>query len=188
MKEKKNFMYDKYISIEFANHVFYLPRIPANINIKNNTLSIDMANMEEYVLVDGVRCYYCLEYNSDNGIIDTWLKDFTIDGLLNNQEYYFSFILTDKEFPFRKGESRVVVPKRDYSELTSVFLDEYKDLDERIVKFLENHPEMFEKAPIYDWLDLNISISKEYFDTDLIPESIPDLFLKYLTKDYNSKQ
>lgn len=183
MDEKKyEIMYDKYISIKFSNRVFYLPRIPANIYIENNTLTIDMADMDEYVLVDGLRCFYCVVYNADNGIIGTWIKDYTIDGLMAPQPHYYSFRLTDKEFPFSKRDSRVVVPKRDYSELTTVFLNEHKDLDARVVKFLKKHPELLEKALIREWLILSDTISKR-FDPDVTPESISDFIVKELNMD-----
>ena len=89
--EKKILMLEKYVKIQFGKRAFYLPRIPANICYENNnTISIDFADMDEYVIVDGIRCYYCVIYHADNDTVDTHLKDFTIDGMVCTQPYPFS--------------------------------------------------------------------------------------------------
>ncbi len=175
-KEKATLLFKKYIRIEFGSRVFYLPRIPANIYVENNTLSIDMADMDEYVIVDGIRCYYCVIYYADKDTVNTWLKDYTIEGMVGTQQTYFPFSLSDKEFPCSNRDPRVVVPKRDYSELTSVFLEEHKELNERVVKFLEQHPETFEQASIKEWLSLSKKIANGDFDPDRLPDSLSGLF------------
>ena len=76
----------------------------------------------------------------------------------------------------------MVAPKRDYSELASAFLDEHKDLDERVVKFLEMHPEYFELISIKEWLLLNDQVAQCDIDPDLLPESISDLFQDFIKK------
>ena len=53
--------------------------IPARIDVKDNELTVDLADMDSYVLVDGIRCHYCLIYNSENDTVDTWLKDYSLD-------------------------------------------------------------------------------------------------------------
>lgn len=158
-----------YVRLEFCSHIFYLPCIPSNICFKANTLSIDMADMEEHVLVDGIQCYYCLIYDAGNDTLSTWLKDFTIDGLICPELTYLTFKISDREFSFSKHDPRTVVPKRDYTELVSVFIDEHKDLNEKVVKFLKEHPETLEKAPIHEWLDLSNQIYsyKEYNSIDV---------------------
>lgn len=177
MKNEKNILlFKKYVKITFASRIFYLPRIPADICFENNSLTIDMADMDKYVLVDGIRCYYCMTYNSDNDMVNTWLKDYSFEGMVSTQHNYFSFSLSDKEFPFSKRDPRLVVPKREYSELISAFLDEHKDLNERVVKFLKQHPETFEKVYIKDWVELSNQIATGDFDPDCLPESISDLF------------
>ena len=180
--EKELLLLKKFVRIEFGARVFYLPCIPANIYFENNTLSIDMADTEEYVIVDGIRCYYCVTYNRDNDTIGTWLKDYALDGVVFPQQHFFSFSLSDREFPFSQRDLRMVAPKRDYSELASVFLDEHKDLDERIVKFLEMHPEYFEQISIKEWLLLNDQVAQCDIDPDLLPESISDLFQDFIKK------
>ena len=175
--EKKILMLEKYVKIQFGKRAFYLPRIPANICYENNnTISIDFADMDEYVIVDGIRCYYCVIYHADNDTVDTHLKDFTIDGMVCTQPYPFSFSLTDREFPFSTRDPRPVVPKRDYSELTSEFLHEHKELNEKVVKFLEQHPETFEQASISEWLLLSDIITEREFDPVCFSESVSDLF------------
>lgn len=175
--EKELLMLEKYVKIMFGKRAFYLPRIPANIYFENNnTISIDMADMDEYVLVDGIRCYYCVIYHADKDTVNTWLKDYTFDGVVCTQHKYFPFSLSDKEFPFSERDPRLVVPKRDYSELTSVFLEEHKELNERVVKFLEKHPETFEQKSIKEWLFLSRQITKDYFDPNSLPESLSGLF------------
>lgn len=176
-KEETTLLLKKYIRIEFGSRVFYLPRIPANIHVENNTLSIDMADMdEEYVIVDGIRCYDCVIYYANKDTVNTWLKDYTIDGMVCTQKTYFPFSLSDKEFPCSNRDPRVVVPKRDYSELTSVFLEEHKELNERVVKFLEQHPETFDQASIEEWLSLSKQIANGLFDPDCLPDSLSGLF------------
>lgn len=168
--ESKILLLEKYVKIMFGKRAFYLPRIPANIYVDNNTISIDMDDMEEYVIVDGIRCYYCIEYHADNDTINTWLKDYTIGGLVCTQQTYFLFQLSDKEFPFNKRDPRLVVPKRDYSELTSEFLHEHKELNEKVVKFLEQHPESFEQADISEWLAMSDNITGGELDPDYFSE------------------
>lgn len=175
--EKTVLLLEKYVRIQFGSRTFYLPCIPANIYFEKNTLSIDMADLDEYVLVDGIRCYHCMTYNSDNDTVDTYLRDYTYDGKLCTQQSGFTFSLSDREFPFSRRDPRLVVPKRDYSELTSVFLDEHKELNERVVKLLEQHPEIFEQASIWDWIDWSDQIANGYFDPVLLPKSISELFI-----------
>ncbi len=174
-KNKFNLLLGKFVRIKFGDRVFYLPHIPANLYYKDNTLSIDMADMDEYVIVDGIRCYYCMIYHADNDTVDTWLKDFTIDGVICTQQAYCSFPLTEQEFPFGNRDSRMVVPKRDYAELTMAFLDEHKDLNGKVVKFLEKHPDCFEQMEQSEWLSLSKDFSDSDFDPDSLPETVSEL-------------
>ena len=171
---------EKYLRIEFGNHVFYVPRISANIYFKNNSLAIDMANMSEYAVVDGMRCYYCLMYNADNDILQTWLKDWELDGAVFSLPHEFTFPINAKNFPFSQRDTRMVVPKRDYSEIVLAFLEQHDELDNRISEFLKNHPDMFEQAAIKDWLLLNKYLEINVFDEDSIedclPKSVANLF------------
>lgn len=181
-KEKELLLLKKYVRVEFGSHVFYLPCIPANVSFSCNTLSIDMADMQEYVLVDGIRCYYCMIYNAESEMVQTQLKDFTIDGLICPEFHAFSFRLTDKEFSLSKRDMRMVVPKRDYMELVSAFINDHKDLNESVVKFLEEHPETFDKAPIYEWMDLSnqISMYKDYNSIDIDNDFLQSIAEKLL--------
>ncbi len=177
MKEKHTLMLEKYIKIMFGKRAFYLPRIPANVYCKDaNTIYIDMADMDEYVIVDGIRCYYCVTYHADKDTVDTHLKDYTIDGMVCERTCPFSFSLTDREFSYGTRQTWIVVPRRDYSELTSVFLEEHKELNARVVKFLKQHPETFEQISVKEWLFLSGEIDNGFSEHDWLPKSISSIF------------
>ena len=177
--EKNDLIIKKFVKIEFGSRRFFLPLSPANVCFeKKNILSIDLADMDEYVLVDGLRCYYCVIYDAENDTVSTWLKDITIDGLTCPGLTYLSFPLSAHEFAFSKRDPRPVVPIRDYSELTAAFLRQHPELDGKIVHYLEEHPESFEQASMSEWFDLNVQLSMDDCDPECFPETVSELFRK----------
>ena len=180
---------EKYVRIEFDDHVFYVPRVPSNIYFKANNLSIDMADMDTYAIVDGIRCYFCLFYDANNGVLQTWLKDWKLEGVMCPTSHEFSFPIDAKEFPFGQRDTRLVVPKRDYTEVTMAFLEQHEELDERISEFLKKHPEMFEQGDRKGaWLYLNKCLKFEDFDADTIDEDIlPELVAKLFKEECLNK-
>lgn len=174
-----------FVRIAYAGHVFYMQKKPANVFINDSGLEILMEDMNSYIIVDGVRCYYHLQLEVGNQLIHTFLKDFTIDGTICQESFPFSFPINAKEFPFsnRRGDTRVVVPKRDYSELVSAFIAQYTELDIRITDFLRNYPETFELASMDGWIELSDCIDMEEFDQKsleriLEDKAVVDLFSK----------
>lgn len=164
----------KYVRIEFDEHVFYVPLVPSNIYFEGNSLSIDMADMDTYTIVDGIRCYYCLIYDANNGILQAWLKDWKLDGVMCPTSHEFSFPIDAKEFPFGQRDTRLVVPKRDYTEVTSAFLEQHEELDERISEFLKKHPELFEQVERKcHWQNLNDLLKSGDFDADILEDYLP---------------
>ena len=166
-------VFEKFVTIYFGNRRFYLPFKPSNIYFKENKMEIFLDDMDSYVIVDGIHCHYYLSYEADNDIIHTRLKDFELDGLQCPEVYPLSFAVSAKSFPVSKSDARAVVPKRDYSEITSAFLSEQRDLDERIIKFLEKHPEVFDQVDITIW---------EKLSKHNLPEMDADMLEEYLTK------
>ena len=175
---------EKYVRIEFDDHVFYVPRVPSNIYFKANSLSIDMADMDTYAIVDGIRCYYCLIYDANNGILQTWLKDWKLDGAMCPTSHEFSFPIGAKEFPFSQRDTRLVVPKRDYTEVTMAFLEQHKELDDRISEFLKKHPELFEQVERKcHWQNLNDLLKSEGFDADILEDYLPEPVAKLFKEE-----
>lgn len=174
---------EKYVRIIFDDHVFYVPRVPSNIYFKDNSLSIDMADMDTYAIVDGIRCYYCLIYDANNGVLQTWLKDWKLDGVVCSMQHEFAFPIDAKEFPFGQRDTRLVVPKQDYTEVTLAFLEQHEELDDRISEFLKKHPELFEQVERKcHWQNLNDLLKSKDIDADILedylPESVEKLFME----------
>ena len=181
--EKESIFLAKYVSINFANRMFYMPRVPAMIYIEGNKLTIDMADMDSYVIVDGLHCHYCLIYNSENDTVDTWLKDYSLDGTEVPFAQHFSFKLTENEFPFGVRDRRMVVPKRDYSEIVSAFIADTPNLDARLAKFLTAHPQVYDQVTFTDWVSLNndIAAAEELgLDADFLAGHLPAALAKQL--------
>ena len=89
-----------YVRIAYAGHVFFMQKKPANIFIDDTSLEILMEDMNSYIIVDGLRCYYHLHFVVGNQMIHTFLKDFTIDGLICPESFALSFPIDAKEFPY----------------------------------------------------------------------------------------
>ncbi len=168
----------KFVTLYIGDRRFYLPLAPLNIYYNNNGFEIQFDNWDSYVIVDGIRCYYHLQYSADKDIIHTHLRDFEFDDLPWRDDHDFSFPLTAKSFPFSKTDARVVVPKRNYAEVTSAFLAEKRNLDEMLIEFLEKHPEVFDQVDITIWekLSKQLSLLKENQAPD------PYVLERYLTK------
>lgn len=173
---------EKFITIKFGKRVFYMPNIvAANISFEGNKINIDMADMDSYIIANGIRCYYCIIYDAETDTVDTWLKDFKLDGIECPQATHFSFSLSDDEFPVGKRDQRMVKPMRNY-EATDSFIAENADLDKKIVDFLKNHPDTFEIVELVKWNRLSKQLSGQDFDNsvvfDYLPEPIAEMFCK----------
>lgn len=178
---ENSLLLEKFVTIFYGNRRFYLPRVPANIYFHSDHLEIYLENMESYVIVDGIRCYYYVNYEVEKDMIHTHLKDFELDGLPVKDVYPLSFPVTAEEFPFSKRDARIVVPRRDYSEVTKAFLAENRNINERLVKFLEKHPDVFDKVDISMWEKLNkhdISDMDADILDDYLSKPVANLFRK----------
>lgn len=151
----KSLLIGKFITVEFGKRKFYLPKVSCNIYIHNNRLEIFLDDNDSYAIVDGIRCYYHLDYEVDSDTLHTFLLNYEIDGVANNDRYPFSFPVSALAFPISKRESKEVKPIRDYSEVTAAYLSEHNDLDKRVVKFIDNHPELFDQVDISIWEKLS---------------------------------
>ena len=125
----KDLLLEGFTRILFSNRVFYVPLLSSNIYIEEDKLSIDLADLQSYSIVDGIRCYYVLIYDAAKDEVTTWLEPSGMQ--------YKIFSLKDSE---------TVAPKRYYSEITEAYFRQHPDLDQRIVSFLSKHPEKFEEA------------------------------------------
>lgn len=173
---------EKFITIKFGKRVFYMPNVvAANISFEGSKIYIDMANMDSYIIANGIRCYYCMMYDAETDTVDAWLKDFKLDGIECSQATHFSFSLSDEEFPVGKRDQRMVTPMRNY-EATDSFIAENADLDKEIVAFLKNHPDMFESVELIKWNRLSKQLNGQYFDNsvvfDYLPEMVAEMFCK----------
>lgn len=180
MKEKSSLMLKSYNQINFGKRCFYIPsNTPATISIQNDNLYIDMADFKKYVLVDGVKCYYCVTYNAKTDKVDTWINNFKMDEQMAElvEPYFVSFSFAEKSFPW--GRDKIIYePTRDYSELTQAFLKEHPEMDEKIVKFLTKHPKYFgqdfsveEPEYVNTWISFNKLLShKEYPIEELLSD------------------
>lgn len=150
-----------------------MPSAPSNIYFKDNTLNIFLGDMNSYVIVDGIRCYYNLIYELETDTVHTHIKDYKIDGLVYSDAFPVSFPVTAMSFPVSRRDLREVVPQRDYTEVTSAYLSDRTELDERIIKFLKNNPDMFEQVDISIWEKLSNAIALSDFDEDLLEDYLP---------------
>lgn len=172
---------EKFITIKFGKRVFYMPNVAANISFEGSKINIDMADMDSYIIANGIRCYNCMIYDAETDTIDSWLKDFKLDGIECPQATHLSFSLSDEEFPVGKRDQRMVSPMRNY-EATDSFIAENADLDKKIVDFLTNHPVMFEMVELIKWNRLSKQLNGQDFDNsvvfDYLPETIAEMFCK----------
>lgn len=163
----------KFITVEFGKRKFYLPKASCNIYIHNNRLEVFLGAEDCYAIVDGIRCYYNLNYEVDSDTLHTHLLDYEIDGNTYKTLHAFSFPVSALTFPFSRREPKEVKPRRDYSEVTAAYLSEHNDLDKRVVRFIENHPELFDQLDISIWEKLS-KLDLSNMDADILDD--------YLTK------
>lgn len=180
----KSSLIGKFITVEFGKRKFYLPKAPCNIYIHNNRLKVFLGDNDYYAIVDGIRCGYDLTYEADSDTLHTHLLNYEIDGVAYNTRYPFSFPVSATTFTFDKREPKEVKIQRDYAEVVTAYLSERPDLDERVVKFLENHPESFDQVESIEcWQKLSkgLPFVEEDGDTfaifDLLPKHIAEAFI-----------
>lgn len=161
----------KFNYLRFEKRVFYVPNTRYQMNIEGHLLRIDLGDNNKYVMANGLKCYQFLWYNAQGDTITTNFEAETVDGIPTNDRFCLTLPYDAKEIPWSERHPMIVVPKRDYSELTNAFLDESLDLDDFLRQFLLEHPELFNAYWPYmerdmdkiDWckIDGNIKYARE---------------------------
>ena len=180
----KSLLIGKFITVEFGKRKFYLPKVSCNIFISNDRLKVFLGDNDYYAIVDGIRCGYDLTYEADSDTLHTHLLNYEIDGVAYNKRSPFSFPLSATTFTFDKKELGEVKIQRDYAEVVTAYLSERPDLDKRVVKFLENHPESFDQVESIDcWRELSVDLpfieedGDNFAIFDLLPKHIAEAFI-----------
>ncbi len=141
---EKRICLEKFSWIKFEDREFYIPLVSCEIEIYGKILIVTLWREEDYVIANGLKCYRRMQYNADTDTILTTLKEAIMDGYpISPNGFLLSFPYNALEFPYSEKDPRIVIPKRDYSELTNAFLAENPYLDDSIRHFLLEHPEAF---------------------------------------------
>ena len=174
---------NKFSWIYFKNREFYVPLVSCEIEITEKILKIGLLGEKDYVIANGLKCYRYMNYFADTDTIQTTLKEAIMDGYpISPNGFLLSFPYDALEFPYSEQDPRIVVPKRDYSELTNAFLAENPYMDDSIRHFLLEHPEAFN---VYDprmkrnmnkggWLHLDNNIKDARKDPELRKSLLED--------------
>ena len=129
--------------LKFENRVFYVPNTRCEIFSEGHILRIYLGDDSKYIIAHGLKCHQFLFYDAQNDTIYTCFEAATIDGTPTNECLQCIFPYDAKEIPWSEHNPMIVVPKRDYTELTNLFLAEEPTLDDSLKQFLLEHPDFF---------------------------------------------
>ena len=161
-------------TITCGKRVFYLHHAPVEICSYSDGIEILLED-DNYVIANGVKCFYRVHYDAKTDRIYTHLKDVMIDNKPYPKLSPYSFRFDALEFPLTEKDTIMVVPNRDYSEVANAFLSEFPDLHDSIRHYLLKHPESYDAfnpnpgqgRNMYKslWLSLDEKIKRALVDT-----------------------